>query len=315
MKGDLMFLIMGAGSVGSFYGGLLASIGQKVVLIGREQHVDAINKNNLRIKGLIDKTVELSAITSPDELKSVIRNPKKNIKYIIVTTKAHQTKDAIIQLKDYIAEKTIFVSLQNGIGLEETIKAVYPNNRIIRAITSIGVCKDVPGIINYTGVGQTLVGYKNPKELEIARELVTILNETVISAKIESNINGAVYTKTIVNCGLNPLVAINQVKNIEIIDNQELKELAAAIAQEAWQVAKELNIDLTVENPIAYMFDVIKKTGDNYNSMMIDIREKRKTEIDFINGKIVELGVQMGLEMPINKKIVETIHEITKDFT
>jgi 2-dehydropantoate 2-reductase len=140
------------------------------------------------------------------------------------------------------------------------------------------------------------------------------MKKAKINAKLESNILGAVFSKTIVNCGLNPIAALYQVKNIEVINKKHLRKKAIDLAQEAWDVAKKLDIKLLVENPINFMIDIIKKTGNNTNSMLVDVLNKRKTEIDFINGKIVELGIKLGVDVSENQEIYNKIIEMTKGF-
>ncbi|NHJ46721.1 MAG: 2-dehydropantoate 2-reductase [Asgard group archaeon] len=307
-RGDILFLFMGSGSVGSLYGGLLASIGQEVILIGRKNHVKAINENSLEIQGLINKNITIPAFDVISETS------RKDLKFIFFTTKAHQLEAAAIQIKEIITKNTILVSLQNGLDTENVIQDIYPENMVLRAVTSIGVCRPRPGLIDYTGLGQTLIGYKNKNEEKVAANLVSLFNQAGISAQLEPNISGAVFSKVIVNCGLNPLAALYQVKNIEVFNQIELRNLATELAREAWTVAQELDIDLKVDNPIIYMFDVIKKTGNNINSMLRDVREKRKTEIDFINGKIVELGLKLNVDVPQNQDIYKKVKALEKSY-
>jgi 2-dehydropantoate 2-reductase len=307
---------MGAGSIGSFYGGLIASQGEDVVLISRKQHAEAIRKSNLRIIGsFINKEVNISAFHKIELVEKLLEEQKINFKYIFITTKAHQTENAAKQLSNLVSKNTTFISLQNGLETEKIIQNIYPENEVLRAITSIGVCRPDAGIVDYTGEGLTLLGYQNEKEYKIASELFSILKKTELDIKLESNIQGAVFSKVIVNCGLNPLTALYKVKNIEVYNQKKLRQLATKLAQEAWKVAEKLGVELLVDNPIDFMFDVIRNTGDNINSMLDDINHKRKTEIDFINGKIMELGIKIGVDVSTNQKIYNEIIKLTRDFT
>jgi 2-dehydropantoate 2-reductase len=305
---------MGAGSVGSLFGGLIANTGQEVILIGRKQHIQAIKNNKLKIKGLHKKEIEIPAVESPNEAKLILDEKKTIPKIVLITTKAHQTAFAVEQLKEIISKQTILLSIQNGIGTEEIIRSAFPNNIVLRGITSIGVSKPESGVINFTGEGITLIGFQNEGEQKYAENIVKIMRKSKINTKLESNILGAVFSKTIVNCGLNPIAALYQVKNIEVINRKHLRKKAIDLAQEAWNVARELDIKLFVENPIDFMIDIIKKTGDNTNSMLVDVLNKRKTEIDFINGKIVEFGIELGIDVSNNKEIYNKIIELTNGF-
>jgi 2-dehydropantoate 2-reductase len=93
-----------------------------------------------------------------------------------------------------------------------------------------------------------------------------------------------------------------------------LKGQAVLLATEAWNVAKAANIALITDNPIQYTLDVILKTSENTNSMLSDINNKRKTEIDFLNGKIIELGEKYGVDVSHNKMIFEQVKELERSF-
>lgn len=305
---------MGSGSVGSLFGGLISTIYPEVVLIGRTTHIQAINNNGLKIQGLINRTLNVLAVDEIEEISRKLMNDSKTIKYILVTTKAHQTENAAKDLKGIISKGTIILAIQNGLGTEEVLKETFPDNIVLRGMTSIGVCRPNPGVLDFSGKGITLIGYKSQQEKTIAMDLVELFNKAQIPTSLERNINGAVFTKTIVNCALNPLAAIYQVKNIEIYKQMELRKKARKLAQEAWNVAKKIGIKLIVNNPIDFTFDVIKKTGDNENSMLTDVKNKRKTEIDFLTGKIVSLGIAHKVNVSNNQEIYNKILTLEKTF-
>ncbi|HUT82363.1 MAG TPA: ketopantoate reductase family protein [Candidatus Bathyarchaeia archaeon] len=310
-----MFLVMGSGSVGSLFGGMISTVYSDVRLVGRTNHIQAINNNGLKIQGLINKTVNVSGVTSVEDIHQEITSESKIIEYILITTKAHQTESAVNDLKRIVSKETIFIALQNGIGTEEIIKNIFPDNMVLRGITSIGVCRPISGEVEFTGKGLTRIGYTNQDEKNSAKVLVDLFNKAKITTSLEQNILGAVFTKTIVNCALNPLTAIYNIKNIEVYKQKPLHKKASILAKEAWNVAKKLNIKLTVKDPIAYTFEVILDTGENTNSMLTDVLNKRKTEIDFINGKIIFLGKEKGVSISNNQEIYDKVIDITKGFS
>ncbi len=305
---------MGSGSVGSLFGGLISTIYSDVILVGRTDHIQAINKNGLKIQGLINKTVNIRAVDALDKVFHEIVGEPKQVNYIMITTKAHQTESAVRDLEKLVTKETILISIQNGIGTEEIIKKVFPNNIVLRGITSIGVCRPTSGVVDFTGKGITLIGNTFNEEEIYAKDLVNLFNKVKINTSLEKNIQGAVFTKTIVNCALNPLTAIYRVKNIEVYKRKELREKATLLATEAWNVAKKIGIELIVKNPIAFTFDVIRKTGNNENSMLTDIRNRRKTEIDYLTGKIVSLGLANNVDVTNNQEIYNKILTLEKTF-
>ncbi|NHJ85286.1 MAG: ketopantoate reductase family protein [Asgard group archaeon] len=310
MNGEKMFLVMGSGSVGSFFGGLIATKHHEVHFIGRKDHIEEINKKGLQIIGLKNKCVKIIGYTSVKAFQQA--NNEQEIEYVLLTTKAHQTLEAATQLKPILSDKATIIAIQNGIGTEDIIKQIFPKNTVLRGTTSIGVCRPKPGVIEFTGDGITLIGFRTEKEKTKAKIFVDMMKIAGINANIEPNILGAVFSKTIVNCALNPLTAIYQVKNIEVYNNPELRKLATKLATEAWNVAIKSGINLSIRDPIEYTFEIIKKTGENTNSMLNDILNKRKTEIDFLNGKIIELGEEVGVDVSTNLEIYNKIKSLEK---
>ncbi|NPE08420.1 MAG: 2-dehydropantoate 2-reductase [Asgard group archaeon] len=309
-----MIIVMGSGSVGSLFGGLIASEKFDVLLVGRKSHVDKINESGLKIKGLINRIVSVKSVDTIPQAKEILTKSEQKIDYIFFTTKAHQTETAAKQILSIVNSETVLISIQNGIGTEDILRKVFPENTVLRGITTIGVCKPEPGVVDFTGEGKTYIGYQSTAEDQKARKIVEIMRKSDIDAFIESNIQGAVFTKTIVNCALNPLTAIHQVKNKEIYDQITLRNQATTLAEEAWAVTKALKIKLLTDDPIKMTFDIIKRTGENTSSMLTDILNKRKTEIDFLNGKIISLGLEEGITVSNNQEIYSKILTLEKSF-
>jgi len=314
MRGEKLILVLGSGSVGSLYGGLLAVNNNDVILLGRSLHIEVIRNNGLIIKGLFDFHVAPRFAGTFDYLYPTIEERCEEIDYILVTTKAHQTRAAAEEILPIVSKKAILISIQNGLGTEDILKELYPENTVLRGITSIGVNRPEPGIIDFTSEGQIHLGYLTEEEKEKAQAFLKLLTKSGLQTKLTNNIQGTVFSKLIINCALNPLTALNKVKNKVILEDEKLKEEAISLATEAWNVAKKLEIKLPAKNPIEYMFEIIQNTGENQNSMLDDILNKRKTEIDFLNGKIISLGEKLDVDVTHNKEIYDKIHSIENSF-
>lgn len=310
-----LILVIGSGSVGSLYGGLLAANSNEVVLLGRSFHIDVVRNNGLAIQGLFDFHVEPKYAGNFDYLYPILEEQCEDIEYILVTTKAHQTRAAAEEITPIVPKSAVLISIQNGLGTEDILKDLYPENIVLRTITSIGVNRPQPGLIDFTCEGQINLGYNTEEEKEIAKKFLKLLTKAGLNAKVTNNIIGMVFSKVILNCALNPLTAIHNVRNKEIIKQEKLREEAIAIATEAWNVAKKMDVKLSVKNPIDFMFEVIKSTGENQNSMLDDILNKRKTEIEFLNGKIIELGEKMDIDVSHNKEIYDKVRLIENSFS
>lgn len=310
-----MIVIMGSGNIGSLIGGLLADKDHSVVLIGRSPHMDVVSQKGLSIEGLKRTHVFPYAADGIKSAEELIYSHQEKITYAIITTKAHQTLEASKQLEPLISNDTTIISMQNGIGTENIAKNIFENNTVLRGVTAIGAYRPKPGVVRYGGLGNTLIGYNNKIEKREAKGLAKIFNKVELPARISSNIKGAVYTKTIVNCALNPVAALNNVKNIDIYRKRSLRRLSKTLAYEAWNVTKKMGIKLTTENPVNLSLDVARNTGENINSMLSDVLLSRKTEIEFLNGTIVSQGNKLGVKVNTNRFITQKILSLEKSYS
>src|SRR5256885_9694204 len=154
LRRTVEILVFGAGAMGSFIGGLL-SRRHKVVLVGRSEHVDAVRAHGLRITG------KTSVVAKPEASTTVPQNARPD--WVFVTTKAYDTANAMLALQR-LADRSTFVTLQNGLGNAETIAKVA--RRVVAGTTSIGVTFVGPGEIRHAGVGDTVRSEEHTSELQ-----------------------------------------------------------------------------------------------------------------------------------------------------
>ncbi|MHA1734855.1 MAG: ketopantoate reductase family protein, partial [Candidatus Thorarchaeota archaeon] len=114
---------------------------------------------------------------------------------------------------------------------------------------------------------------------------------------------GVVWTKTLVNCGINPVGALTGLTNGEIYRSQVLRRLVIRLVEETMQVVNALGVQLTTDNPIRYTIGTAKATGDNVNSMLQDIRARKRTEIDYLTGAVLKIAEDLGLDLPASQTV------------
>jgi 2-dehydropantoate 2-reductase len=122
-----------------------------------------------------------------------------------------------------------------------------------------------------------------------------------------NNVMGALWRKLLVNVGINALTAITGLRNGRLIELEETDELLRLAVSEAVSIANAKGIDLELADPVEHVRDVARMTGKNRSSMLQDVKKKRKTEIEVINGAIVKEGVQLGISTPINKVLYNLV--------
>jgi 2-dehydropantoate 2-reductase len=325
---------IGAGSIGSLFGGSLASIHTdenplEIFFFCREKYKNAINEQGLElIKMNINITLtNIKAYRNVEEFLEE-RAVKNNYQFdfLFLTTKAHDSERAMIQYKDIIDYSNWIIVLQNGVGNEEVVKKYCAEKKVIRIVTSHGSLMEKPGVVRHTGVGFTKLGFAFLSPQNTSKEvydlaysklflLKTLLDSGGIKTEIVDDIIKCSWEKAFVNIGINAIGALARLKNGELLENDFLKEFMGRTVKEALDVAKLKNLNLTERDYIELMYSVAKKTYDNKNSMLQDILKGKPTEIDFLNGKIVEFAKDLGIRVPINELLTFLIKGLERSFS
>lgn len=284
----MKIIILGAGAIGSFYGAKLSKIND-VTIIARQKHVDKINKEGLKITGDEKKTYKLKALTS---IKKIDKDT-----LIILTTKIRGSKKAIDSIKSLIKKDTIILCLQNGLNSEDIVKDIVKNKCIVlRGITAIGATFLEPGTVEFNNLSYTKIE-KSP----ISKDLSDNFNKCGLKANVSDKLKEDIWRKLIVNCVLNPTSAILRVDNNGIAD-EKLNPLKKLIVEECIKVAEKDGVKFDVD----FVKSINKgiKGSRNLSSMYQDIIKGNLTEIDYLNGAVVDLGKRYGIKCPVNEGLV-----------
>lgn len=284
-------IILGAGAIGSLYGAFLSKRND-VTLIGNRAHVEAVNSKGLMISGESDKTFRLKAYT---EIRKITERT-----LIILTTKAYDSTTSIARMKRLLKKDTLILVLQNGLGNEERVKhASEGKAKVLRGITTMAAEFFEPGEIRFWK-GETIV-----EQNEDAKKIMEVFSECGLKTRLSSNIEKEIWDKLIVNCVVNPLSALLRVRNCEIVTDS-LKTVRYEIVRECVEVGRAEGMGFPQDFWTEIDHKISKYT--NFSSMYQDVIKGKKTEIDFLNGKIVELGRKHHILTPVNK----TLTSLTK---
>lgn len=299
----MKIVIIGAGAMGSVYGGLLAEADNEVYFLDIfKDHVDNINKDGLYIEGSSgDRYIKnIRATTKPEEVGIV--------DLAIVFVKSTITDIAVEQNKAVVGKNTIVLTLQNGLGNVEKISTIIPRSQIIAGTTSHGASLLGAGRIKHAGHGETVIGELNGTITNRIEEVAKVFRDAKLDPVLVSdNVVGLIWDKLLVNLGINPLTAITGLKNGEILDYPETEWIAVEAVKEGTKVAEMMGIKLGNPNPIGHFKEVSRATGANISSMLADVTNKRKTEINNINGAIVRYASKFNIETPINMVLTNLV--------
>ena len=296
--------VVGSGAMGSLYGGLLADAGEDVTLIDIwKEHVDAINTRGLKISGASgERLVRVKATTNPAEVGTV--------DLIMIFVKAYDTKKAAQDALPMVGPETVFLTLQNGLGNVEQIEEVAGKGRVVAGATTHGSTLVGPGEVFHAGKGLTYIGELTGEITERVKRIAETFNRAGIETHISQNIQGIIWKKILINVGINAITAITGLRNGEILLVPEVKEIVRKAVLEAAEVAKAAGITVEMEDPVAEVYKVAELTAKNKSSMLQDVERGRRTEIDAINGAIVRIGKQYGVDTPVNETLVAAVKGI-----
>lgn len=312
-KKKVIIGVIGAGSIGSLFGGYLASIKSEihsieVYLFGRKSHVNAINKNGLKIERE-QQTLTIKNVKTYEKSE----NMSIIFDYLFITTKTYDLKSVLIQYKSLIDTCKYLVILQNGIGNELLVREFCSDEKIIRAVTINGVFLDKPGHLIYSGAGLTKIGFpfkkskkSEQKNLDILL-LKDLLNTVGLQTIVVDDIIKECWEKAFINIGINAFGALTRLRNGKLLEINGLKDLMAEAINEALLIAKKKGIQLSDKDFISLTFEIAKKTSENKNSMLQDVLKGKNTEIDFLNGIIVEYAKELEISVPINDLLTNLI--------
>jgi 2-dehydropantoate 2-reductase len=297
--------IVGAGAMGSLFGGRLSRAGQEVLLydIYRE-HVEAILRDGLIIEDLASGRQDVchpGATTKAEELKDV--------RILLIFVKSAATDAVARQFSGLSGGETIAVTMQNGLGNERILKEHFGEGRTAAGVTSQGATFLGPGRIRHAGRGPTHLCMSD-RDNEKLKGFVDALNSAGLETDLEKNIDDLIWSKLIINVGINALTALTGLPNGRLLDFPDTKALMADLVAEAVTVAEKKGVRLTYDDPLQMVYQVAEKTGGNRSSMLQDFDRKRQSEIDFINGAIVREAQAMGLEVPVNRTLTRLVRAL-----
>ncbi len=324
---------IGAGSIGSLFGGYLASIHSdenplEIIFFGRRNHVVAINKEGLRLTAS-DKDIFLKNIKAYESVNDFTGSSEISESYkfdfLFLTTKAYDTERTMIQFKSLIESSNWFIILQNGIGNEAIVKEYCNKNKILRIITSHGAQLEDYGHVRHTGIGFTKIGFaylkpdnSNIDDYDRAEESLLFLKNLMstggLPTEFVEDIIKCSWEKVFVNIGINAIGALTGLKNGQLLEKNSLRKLMGKAVKEALEIAHEKQVNLSNRDYVELMYSVAKKTYDNKNSMLQDVLKGKPTEIDFINGRIVEFGKKLRIEVVTNELLTTLIKGLERSF-
>lgn len=227
---------------------------------------------------------------------------------LVLPVKAYQVQTALEQLSAYLPDVPILL-FHNGMGTIEQSKQLLPDNPILAATTNYGALKDQHNQLKQTGIGDTNIGWVQHPDNKLQQWLSQTLNQLLPPVYWRENIQVALWQKLAINSVINPITAIEQVANGQLLDKQ-YQPLIDKLCQEIAGVMCALGIDTTAISLVETVYKVCHATADNFSSMNRDIFYQRPTEIDFINGYVRQQAQILNLTADTNNTLYQQVKQL-----
>jgi 2-dehydropantoate 2-reductase len=284
--------ILGAGALGGLYGAYLTANNEDVVLLDVwEEHVTRINETGLRVEqpNRDDIVVRPSASTNTKGVNAV------DVLFLFV--KSYHTKSAMNANESLYNDETTVVTLQNGLLNMEYIQEYVPSDNVVGGATTMGSSMEGPGHVLHTGWGDTKIGGNDADRVETVTDLLT---DAGIETTAVDDPRAHIWAKQFVSVGIKPVAALTGLLDGPLSDHRESTHVMNQLVEEAVAVAESKGIEI-LGDPVAETHHNCQVNYDTMSSMLEDVRNERPTEIDQINGAIVEYANEEGVDVPYNQ--------------
>ncbi|MBN2186924.1 MAG: 2-dehydropantoate 2-reductase [Dehalococcoidia bacterium] len=318
--------MIGTGAVGSLVGGYISMGGEDITLVAPywREHVQLMKQRGLKIDGCRGEHLVKVKALHIDDLSEL----KQKIDILFIALKAYDTERMLTLMKPYLEEDAWVVSFQNGI-MEDKIASIVGRPNTIGCSIVLSAIMWEPGCVieeGKVGGGVFTIGELNGQITPRLKELARIL-ELCGQTKIVTNIWEQLWTKLLMNCIVNTMEGITGYTTDELYSEERTRHVLKLIAAEVAEVASALGYHMepplgidaefwrkSASSPSPEIDQAMLKHGEmyrgSYSSMLQDIMKGRRTEVDELNGYVVEKGKELGIPTPVNEVAVKLLKEV-----
>lgn len=297
--------VMGAGAVGGYYGGMLALAGAPVTMIGRPQHVTAMQRDGLVIERADRRdAVKVDAATDPGAVAGA--------DVVLLCVKSPDTRSAAASMRPHLSPDAIVVTLQNGVE-NAAWAAAELEQLVLASVVWVGAYMAGPGIVRHTGRGDLDLGVPRactgrPQARERAQAVAAMFERADVHCPVHDDIEAALWSKLTVNCAFNAISALGRSRYGRMARTPLVRALMEDVVRETLAVARADGVHLDEAAMIAETWKVAGAMATQYSSTAQDILRGKPTEIDMLNGFVADRAVALGVAAPLSR----TLHALVK---
>jgi len=284
---------MGAGAVGSYYGGMLARAGHDVTLIARAQHVEAVRRSGLRVQtNAFDTHIRMQASEDPTAIRGA--------RLVLFSVKSPDTERAGAALAPHLEPDAVILSLQNGVDNAERLAAVLGRD-VIPATVYVASEMAGPGHVRHHGRGELVIGPSSA-----SARIAVAFGAAGVPVEVSDNVIGALWAKLIVNCAYNALSAVTQLPYGRLVQGVGIPAVMRDVVDECLAVARAAGVEVPGDMHQATR-RIAETMPTQFSSTAQDLARGKPTEIDHLNGLVVRKGEALGVSTPANRLLVALV--------
>ena len=294
----MKILVMAAGAVGGYYGSLLARADNDVLFVARGENLEAIRRDGLRVESVTSGqfTVRGNAVERPDG--------SWQADFVLFCVKSYQNPQAIETIRPAIGDGTTILTLQNGIGSGAELSDAFGQDKALVGAAYVDAGRPEPGVFEEQGgVCRVVFAEQDGQPSERASKIQRALQAAGIESEIAEDINETLWSKLVYICALSGMTCVTRSSFKEVMETPRTAEAALRVMEEAAAVGKASGVNLADDAVEATMARLMADKDSLVSSMHADLEAGRPLELANLNGKVSELGRELGVATPINDMI------------
>jgi 2-dehydropantoate 2-reductase len=290
--------VLGAGAVGCYFGGMLARGHHDVTFIARPERTAALNESGLEMDcKVFHETVQVKASADPSILSDA--------DLVLLSVKSLDTERMLAEVKSILPSKAVILSLQNGVANIDLASKIIANP-IYAAVVYVAAEMIGPRTMKHHGRGELLIGNLGQGTSvgdQNLKEITRLFEEAGVPCSLAPQIKRDMWLKFMVNCSFNAISGIGQIPYGEMMKSPGIVKLIEEITKEFLVIAAHEKVDISMSEALAVNKSIATTMLTQVSSTAQDLARGKMTEIDFLNGYIVELGKRYKVATPYNESV------------
>ena len=292
-------LVMAAGAVGGYFGGLLARAGEDVLFIARGDTLSAIRERGLRVESVTSGDFDVRA-------RAAERPPGAawTADLVLFCVKGYDNAAAIETIRAAVGRDTTILTLQNGLGSGDELAAAFGRERVTLGAAYVDAAQPAPGVYREQGGAcRILLGEPDGGASERGAALARTLRAAGIEAAVSEDIQKTLWEKLIYICALSGMTCVTRSSFAEVMDTPETAEIAEKVVAEAAAAGRAAGVNLDADAEERTMAILRADKEHLLSSMHADLMAGKPLEVGNLNGRVSRVGREFGAPTPINDVI------------